>query len=72
MNLEVLISIVTSICVCSIFMYWYEKKLDLEIKTLMEEMKKVSMEAIEEVRAYSINAILNEWTKLLKKTKEQK
>ncbi|MDU5570610.1 MAG: hypothetical protein E6064_04905 [Peptoniphilus harei] len=53
-------------------MYWYEKKLDLEIKTLMEEMKKVSMEAIEEVRAYSINAILNEWTKLLKKTKEQK
>ena len=72
MNSEVLISIVTSICVCSIFMYWYEKKLDLEIKTLMEEMKKVSMEAIEEVRAYSINAILNEWTKLLKKTKEQK
>lgn len=72
MNLEVLISIVTSICVCSIFMYWYEKKLDLEIKTLMEEMKEVSMEAIEEVRAYSINAILDEWTKLLKKTKEQK
>lgn len=70
--MEVLISILTSVCVCSVFMYWYEKKLDLEIKTLMEEMKKVSMEAIEEVRAYSINAILNEWTKLLKKTKEQK
>lgn len=70
--MEVLISILTSICVCSIFMYWYEKKLDLEIKTLMEEMKIISMEAIEEVRAYSINAILDEWTKLLKKTKEQK
>lgn len=72
MNLEVLISIVTSICVCTIFMYWYEKKLDIEIKALMEEMKIISMEAIEEVRAYSINAILDEWTKLLKKTKEQK
>ncbi len=70
--MEILISIITSICVCTIFMYWYEKKLDIEIKALMEEMKKISMEAIEEVRARSINAILNEWTKLLKKTKEQK
>lgn len=70
--MEVLISILTSICVCSVFMYWYEKKLDIEIKALMEEMKIISMEAIEEVRAYSINAILDEWTKLLKKTKEQK
>ena len=70
--MEILISIITSICVCTIFMYWYEKKLDIEIKALMEEMKIISMEAIEEVRAYSINAILDEWTKLLKKTKEQK
>ena len=69
--MEIVISIVTSICVCTIFMYWYEKKLDVEIKALMEEMKIISMEAIEEVRAYSINAILDEWTKLLKKTKEQ-
>lgn len=70
--MEIVISIVTSICFCTIFMYWYEKKLDIEIKALMEEMKIISMEAIEEVRAYSINAILDEWTKLLKKTKEQK
>lgn len=68
----VLINILTSICVCSLFMYWYEKKLDLEIKTLMEEMKKISIEAIEEVRSLSINEVLNEWVKLLKKTKEQK
>lgn len=72
MNLEVLISVVTSICVCSIFMYWYEKKLDLEIKTLMEEMKKISIEAIEEVRSLSINEVLNEFAKLLKKAKGQK
>lgn len=70
--MEVLISIVTSICVCSIFMYWYEKKLDLEIKTLMEGMKKISIEAIEEVRSLSINEVLNEFAKLLKKAKEQK
>lgn len=68
----VLINILTSICVCSLFMYWYEKKLDLEIKTLMEEMKKISIEAIEEVRTLSINEVLNEWAKLLKKTKELK
>lgn len=53
-------------------MYWYEKKLDLEIKTLMEEMKKISIEAIEEVRSLSINEVLNEFAKLLKKAKEQK
>lgn len=63
----ILISIITSICTCSLFMYWYEKKLDLEIKTLMEEMKKISIEAIEEVRTLSINEVLNEWAKLLKK-----
>lgn len=68
----ILISIITSICVCSLFMYWYEKKLDLEIKTLMEEMKKISIEAIEEVRTLSINEVLNEWAKLLKKRKELK
>lgn len=68
----ILINIVTSICVCTIFMYWYEKKLDIEIKTLMEEMKKICIEAIEEVRSLSINEVLNEWAKLMKKRKEQK
>lgn len=70
--MEILISIVTSICVCTIFMYWYEKKLDIEIKTLMEETKKICIEAIEEVRSLSINEVLNEWAKLMKKRKEQK
>ena len=70
--MEILISIITSICVCTIFMYWYEKKLDIEIKTLMEEMKKISIEAIEEVRSLSINEVLNEWSKLMTKIKEQK
>lgn len=70
--MEILISIITSICVCTIFMYWYEKKLDIEIKTLMEEMKKICIEAIEEVRSLSINEVLNEWAKLMKKRKEQK
>lgn len=72
MNLEVLISVVTSICVCSIFMYWYEKRLEIDIKTLMQEMEKISIEAIEEVRSLSINELLNEFAKLLKKAKEQK
>lgn len=70
--MEILINIVTSICVCTIFMYWYEKKLDIEIKTLMEEMKKISIEAIEEVRSLSINEVFNDWAKLMKKIKEQK
>lgn len=69
--MEIVISIVTSICVCTIFMYWYEKKLDIEIKTLMEEMKNISIEALEEVRSHSINVVLNEWTKLMTKIKEQ-
>lgn len=70
--MEILITIVTSICVCTIFMYWYEKKLDIEIKNLMNEMKEISIEAIEEARLLSINEILNEWAKLMKKRKEQK
>lgn len=70
--MEVLINILTSICTCSVFMYWYEKKLDIEIRTLMEEIKKISIEAIEEVRSLSINEVLNEWAKLMKKRKEQK
>lgn len=53
-------------------MYWYEKKLDIEIKALMEEMKNISIEALEEVRSHSINVVLNEWTKLMTKIKEQK
>ncbi len=70
--MEVLISIATSICVCSIFMYWYEKRLEIDIKTLMQEMEKISIEAIEEVRSLSINEVLNEFAKLLKKAKGQK
>lgn len=69
--MEILISIITSICVCTIFMYWYEKKLDIEIKTLMEEMKKICIEAIEEVRSLSINEVLNEWSKLMKKERSR-
>lgn len=69
--MEILISIVTSICVCTIFMYWYEKKLDIEIKTLMKEMKKICTEAIEEVRSLSINEVLNEWSKLMKKERSR-
>lgn len=70
--MEVLISIVTSICVCSVFMYWYEKRLEIDIKTLMQEMEKISIEAIEEVRSLSINEVFNEWAKLMEKRKEQK
>ncbi len=69
--MEILINIVTSICVCTIFMYWYEKKLDIEIKTLMKEMKKICTEAIEEVRSLSINEVLNEWSKLMKKERSR-
>lgn len=69
--MEVLINILTSICVCSVFMYWYEKKLDIEIKTLMEEMKKVSIEAFKQVNSQNINEILDRFEKITNK-KEQK
>lgn len=69
--MEVLISILTSICVCSVFMYWYEKKLDLEIKTLMEEMKNISIEAFKQVNTQNINEILDRFEKITNK-KEQK
>ena len=69
--MEVLISILTSVCVCSVFMYWYEKKLDIEIKTLMEEMKKVTIEAFKEVNTQNINEILDRFEKITNK-KEQK
>lgn len=64
--MEVLISILTSICVCTIFMYWYEKKLDIEIKTLMEEMKKVSIEAFKQAKSQNINEILDRFEKFHK------
>lgn len=64
--MEVLISILTSICVCTIFMYWYEKKLDIEIKTLMEEMKKVTIEAFKQVNSQNMNEILDRFEKFYK------
>ena len=64
--MEVLINILTSICVCSVFMYWYEKKLDIEIKTLMEEMEKISIEAIEQAKSQNINEILDRFEKFHK------
>lgn len=64
--MEVLISILTSICVCSVFMYWYEKKLDLEIKTLMEKMKKVTIEAFKQASSQNMNEILDRFEKFYK------
>ena len=69
--MEVLISILTSICVCSVFMYWYEKKLDIEIKTLTEEMKRITIEAFKQVNTQNINEILDRFEKITNK-KEQK
>ncbi len=46
--MEMLLNIVVSICVCSVFMYWYEKKLAVVIQTLIEKMTKISIEVIEE------------------------
>lgn len=63
MNLELLISVVTSICVCSIFMYWYEKKLDNDIRDLIEEMEKISIESIEQAKSQNINEILDRFGK---------
>lgn len=61
--MEVLISIVTSICVCSVFMYWYEKRLEIDIKILMQEMEKISIEAIEQAKSQNINEILDRFGK---------
>lgn len=69
--MEVLVNILTSICVCSVFMYWYEKKLDIEIKTLMEEMKRVTIEAFKRANTQNINEILDRFEKITNK-KEQK
>lgn len=64
--MEVLISILTSVCVCSVFMYWYEKKLDIEIKSLMEEMERVSIEAFKQANSQNINEILDRFEKFYK------
>jgi hypothetical protein len=52
-------------------MYWYEKKLDIEIKTLMEEMKRITIEAFKQVNTQNINEILDRFEKITNK-KEQK
>lgn len=61
--MEVLINILTTICVCSVFMYWYEKRLEIDIKTLMQEMEKISIEAIEQAKSQNINEILDRFEK---------
>lgn len=61
--MEVLINILTSICVCSVFMYWYEKRLEIDIKTLMQEMENISIEAIEQAKSQNINEILDRFGK---------
>ena len=52
-------------------MYWYEKKLDIEIKALMEEMKRITIEAFKQVNTQNINEILDRFEKITNK-KEQK
>lgn len=70
--MQVLINILTSIDVCSVFMYWYEKRLEIDIKTLIQEMEKISIEAIEQVKSQNINEVLDKFEKIYKQRKEQK
>ncbi|NMW85461.1 hypothetical protein HKO22_06915 [Peptoniphilus sp. AGMB00490] len=44
-------------------MYWYEKKLDNDIRDLIEEMEKISIEAIEQAKSQNINEILDRFGK---------
>lgn len=52
MNLEVLISIATSICVCSIYMHWYENKLDGSLQDFLNKIEKIVIEVIKDSKLH--------------------
>lgn len=44
--MEIVISIVMSICVCSIFMYWYEKKLNGSLQDFLNKIENIVIDVI--------------------------
>lgn len=50
--MEILISIATSICVCSIFMFRYEKKLCIFLKSFLGELEDTIVEVLKESRLH--------------------
>lgn len=50
--MEVLISIVTSICVCSIFMHWYEKKLCESLQDFLNKLENIIIEVLKESKLH--------------------
>lgn len=49
--MNVIVSLTISFTICSLFMYWYEKKLDAEIHDFVNELMKISIQAIEDVKS---------------------
>lgn len=50
--MEILISIATSICVCSIFMYWYEKKLNDSLQDFLNKTENIVIEIIKDSKLH--------------------
>ena len=50
--MKILISIATSICVCSIFMYWYEKKLNDSLQDFLNKLENIIIEVLKESKLH--------------------
>lgn len=50
--MEILISIATSICVCSVFMYWYEKKLNDSLQDFLNKTENIVIEIIKDSKLH--------------------
>lgn len=50
--MEVLISIATSICVCRVFMYWYEKKLYVSLQDFLNKLERIVIEILKDSKLH--------------------
>lgn len=50
--MEILISIATSICVCSIFMCWYEKQLCNSLKDFLNKLENIIVEVLKDSKSH--------------------
>lgn len=50
--MEILISIVTSIFICGIFMHWYEKKLNDSLQDFLNKLENIIIEVLKESKLH--------------------
>lgn len=50
--MEIVISFVMSICVCSIFMYWYEKKLNGSLQDFLNKIENIVIDVIKDSKLH--------------------